>query len=133
MHNKFSIQDQGYNKHEVAEFVDEVIKVIDELNHEHKTTLTENQLLKEQLNRFDEIKEQIKETLQTAQDVATDIKTQALLEQTSILNNAHQEARRVVTEKISQATQLDTEISMYKAKLRSIINSQLEMLDILEK
>lgn len=128
MHNRFSTEEAGYNKQEVMGFIDEVITVLDELNREHKKAMNENQLLRDQLGRFDEIKEQIKDILLTAQTVASDIKTQALQEQSLILDNAHQEARKVVTEKLNQANKLDHEISIYKARLRSIITSQLEML-----
>jgi cell division initiation protein len=132
MNDNFSIQENGYNKDEVKVFIDDVITMLDELNRDHKQTVTENQLLRDQLSRFDEIKAQINEVLLSAQTVASDIKTQALAEQATILNNAHTEARRVVSEKLVQANDLEQQINVYKARLKSIITSQLELLDDIE-
>jgi cell division initiation protein len=132
MNDNFSIQENGYNKDEVKVFIDDVITMLDELNRDHKQAVTENQLLRDQLSRFDEIKAQINEVLLSAQTVASDIKTQALAEQATILNNAHTEARRVVSEKLVQANDLEQQINVYKARLKSIITSQLELLDDIE-
>jgi len=131
--DKFKTQYRGYNKAEVIAFIDEVINMLDALNVEHKQLIKENGILREQIGRFDDIKVQINETLVSAQTVASDIKSQAIKQQEFIIRTAEHNANKVLTEKLREANKLDQEIAVYKAKLKTVINSQLEMLEYVDK
>ena len=93
---EFGTAPMGYRKRDVDSFVDEVHRSLRELWEERTDTREELEVLKERLTRFEQLEEQLKNTLLLAQDSAEKAQEQARRESELILREAGQKSRDIV-------------------------------------
>lgn len=137
IHNKeFARSFRGYNEDEVNEFLDHVIKDYEALMRDKKSLEEQVSQLKERLTRFENIEESLSKSILVAQETAEDVKTNARKEAQLIVKEAEKNADRIVNEALMRSREISLELdnlqkqaSVYRARFRSLIQAQLEMLD----
>lgn len=150
---KFSKTLHGYNPKEVNAFLDEVIIHVDKLVKEKNflvKEIKEKDLLVSELNsdkkelldhiaRYQNIEMTMNKAIVAAQDSGEQIRQIARQERDMIINEARSNANRIVSDALIRAekteietVQLRKNITVFKRRLRSIIESQLEVVDDIE-
>ncbi|MEO6867380.1 MAG: DivIVA domain-containing protein [Gaiellales bacterium] len=86
----------GYKQRDVDQFVDEVQRSLRQLWEDRSDTREENERLKERLTRFEQIEDQLKNTLLLAQDSAEKAHEQARRESELVMREAGQKSRDIV-------------------------------------
>jgi cell division initiation protein len=86
----------GYKPRDVEHFVDEVQRSLRDLWQERSDVREDNERLKERLARYEQLEEQLKNTLLLAQDSAEKAHEQARRESELILREAGQKSRDIV-------------------------------------
>lgn len=93
---EFGTAPVGYRKRDVDHFVDEVQRSLRDLWQERGDLREEAERLKERLERFEQIEDQLKNTLLLAQDSAEKAHEQARRESELLLREAGQKSRDIV-------------------------------------
>ncbi len=137
---------RGYDPEEVNKFLDKVIVQVEEMiknGKEKDAKLTalvkENNRLQEKIEQYERMQESLKETLIMAQKTSEQVKLSAHEESEMIINDAKKNANRIVNEALLKAEKTEDEaimlrrnIKIFKKRLRTLIESQLEMVDEIE-
>lgn len=133
---KFSTALRGYRKEEVNKFVDDVIKQVEEMLSDLKKKDLEIAELKNSLEKYKNLEDTLNKAIYLAEDTSSQMKKQARDESESIINDAKKNASRIVNEALMQAEKTQMEnlalkrnIITFKKRLRSILESQLELVD----
>lgn len=142
----FGVQFRGFNREEVDEFLDIVVRDYEDLvrsNHEKDQHIKN---LEERLNYFDEIKDSLSQSVLIAQDTAERVKQAANDSSHNIIQQAEQDARLLdeakykANEILRQATdnakkvaveteELKNKSRVFHQRLKSTIESQLAIVD----
>ena len=133
---KFSKQMMnGYSVDEVDEFLDELTVDYEKLykeNNEYKSKLDNIEV---ELERYKKIEATLNNTLVMAQNTAEEVKNVAKQQAEQILNNAEAEAKQSLVEieheismKQKELDDMEKQFDVYKAKMESLLISQLELL-----
>ncbi|NLM62915.1 MAG: DivIVA domain-containing protein [Mollicutes bacterium] len=147
---KFKRSLRGYDPKEVNEFLDQVIKqvekMIDEIKErdarivELEKTVAENARLKEKLKQYERMEETLNKAILMAQKTSEQIKLAAHKESSVLLEEAKQNANRIINDALLRAEKTELEASMlqrnvniFKRRLKEIIETQLELVDDIEK
>ena len=132
---KFRTVFHGYDKYEVQEFLDEVIKNYDSLLKKSKKTEEENQKLLEQIAYYQKIEDTMNRAIYTAEAAGDQIKSSARREAESLITEARHNANRIINDALlkaekaqSHADQLRRNTNILKRRLRQIIENQLEVI-----
>ena len=133
---KFSTALRGYRKEEVNKFVDDVIKQVEEMLSDLKKKDLEIAELKNSLEKYKNLEDTLNRAIYLAEDTSSQMKKQARDESESIINDAKKNASRIVNEALMQAEKTQMEnlalkrnIITFKKRLKSILESQLELVD----
>lgn len=143
---KFKKTLHGYNPKEVNAFLDDIIvqvdKMVAELRAKEEIIVglqTEKSTLIGQINRYREMEVTMNRTIVSAQDSSEHIRRIAKQESDMIIGEARNNANRIVSDALLRAerteyevSQIRKNISIFKRKLRSVIESQLEVVDEIE-
>jgi cell division initiation protein len=143
---KFNKTLHGYDPKEVNAFLDDVIIQVDRMVKELKqrdeeviSLKKEINSLNEQINRYKMIESTMNKTIVAAQDSGDQLRRIARQESDMIVNEARNNANRIVSDALMRAEKVEFEsarlrknISIFKKKLRSVIESQLEVVDEIE-
>lgn len=147
---KFNRTLRGYDPVEVNAFLDQVIgqvekmvsegKVKDAKIRELKNLELENRNLREKLAQYERMENTLNKAILMAQKTSEQIKLNAIRESETILEDAKRNASRIVNESLLRAEKTEMEanmlkrnINIFKRRLRSIIEQQLEMVNDIEK
>ena len=147
---KFNRTLRGYDPVEVNAFLDQVIgqvekmvsegKVKDAKIRELKNVELENKALREKLMQYERMENTLNKAILMAQKPSEQIKLNAIKESETILEDAKRNASRIVNESLLRAEKTEMEanmlkrnINIFKRRLRSIIEEQLEMVNDIEK
>lgn len=143
----FGVQFRGFNREEVDEFLDIVVRDYEDLvrsNHEKDQHIKN---LEERLSYFDEIKDSLSQSVLIAQDTAERVKQAANDRSNNIIKQAEQDAQRLLDEAkykaneiLRQATdnakkvaveteELKNKSRVFHQRLKSTIESQLAIVD----
>ena len=143
----FGVQFRGFNREEVDEFLDIVVRDYEDLvrsNHEKDQHIKN---LEERLSYFDEIKDSLSQSVLIAQDTAERVKQAANDRSHNIIQQAEQDAQRLLDEAkykaneiLRQATdnakkvaveteELKNKSRVFHQRLKSTIESQLAIVD----
>ena len=143
----FGVQFRGFNREEVDEFLDIVVRVYEDLvrsNHEKDQHIKN---LEDRLSYFDEIKDSLSQSVLIAQDTAERVKQAANDRSHNIIQQAEQDAQRLLDEAkykaneiLRQATdnakkvaveteELKNKSRVFHQRLKSTIESQLAIVD----
>jgi len=147
---KFNRTLRGYDPVEVNAFVDQVIgqvekmvsesKAKDAKINELKSLEAENDRLKEKLAQYERMESTLNKAILMAQKTSEQMKMTAIKESETILEDAKRNASRIINEALLRAEKTEMEanmlkrnINIFKRRLRSIIEAQLEMVNDIEK
>ena len=142
---RFSIVPNGYDIDEVNNFVDVVIKRLEKLNSENASYLSELSKLKEEVQKSKNIsssnyESQVTQAIIAANETANRMKQVAKDEATLIVNEAKDNATAIVHEALvnAQKTEQDAEllkknVSVYMARVKSLTEAQLKLLEDMDK
>ena len=138
---KFSKQMMnGYNVEEVDDFLDELTEDYEKLYKEVADNKNKLQDLEESISKYKNIETTLQTTLVMAQSTADDMKNAAKKEAEQIVCEAQAEAKQAAMEleqeiilKKKELDDLEKQFDVYKAKMESLLISQLELLKEVNK
>lgn len=125
----------GYNTQEVHEFMNLLLKDYEKLYKENIEYKDKFAILNQGIQHYKSIEDTIQNALVVAQKTADSIKQNAQAEAGNIIKEAELNARKSVedinqqiTEKNRQLDEAQKQFDVYKAKMESLLISQLEIL-----
>ena len=132
---KFTRTLRGYDPVEVNSFLDKVIKQVElmvgELNEKDE---------KQKLEQYRRTEETMNKAIMMAQKTSDQMRIAAHNEAEAILDDAKRNANRIVNEALLRAEKTEHEanmlkrnINIFKRRLRSIIEAQLELVDEIDQ
>ena len=121
--NKFDTSFRGYNKEQVKAYFDHVIKQYENLLNEKKAVDKQLELVKERLAHYENIESTLNRAIMTAETAGDEIKRVGNANR--IINDALLKAEKAQ----SDTDKLRRNIILYKNRLKSIIESQLEIIE----
>lgn len=138
---KFSKQMMsGYSVDEVDEFLDEITADYEKLYKESAEAKNKIEDMQEDMAKYKNIESTLNNTLIMAQTAADDVKNLAKQQAEAILNEAQANAKQAVVEleqeiamKQKELEDLQKQFDVYKAKMESLLISQLELLKDVNK
>ena len=147
---KFSRVLRGYDPDEVNSFLDKVIakveamvKEIDEKEKQiasYKVLEEENKKLNDKVAQFSRMEENLKRAILMSEKTSEQIKLTAYQERDIIVGDAKKNANRIVNEALLKAEEIEKEtdnlrrnLIVFKRRLRETLETQLELVDDIEK
>ncbi len=137
---KFGKSIHGYNPIEVNAFVDEVIGQVEEMVRQIQLRDSEIDSLRDKLLHYQAIESTLNRAIYAAEEASDQIKKAARQETNILLEDAKKNASRIVNEALMRAERTEYEaamlqknISIFKRRLRSIIEAQLETVDEIDQ
>ena len=138
---KFSKQMMnGYNVDEVDEFLDQITLDYEKLYKENAELKKSNEELIDSMSQYKAVEETLKSTLIMAQSTAEEVKSVAKKEAEQIIKEAETNARASVATleneilmKKKELEDVEKQFDVYKAKMESLLISQLELLKEINK
>ena len=134
MMRRFSIVNNGYNIEEVNQFIDVVIKKLEQLSEDNNNYLMQLEALKKQSSQNADVK--VAKALIAAQETTDKMKELARTEADLIIKEAKDNASAIVHEALISAQKTEQELetlkksySVYKTKMESLIKGQLYLLE----
>jgi len=136
---KFRKALRGYNVKEVNAFINEVISQVEKMIAEdnRKTMIINNQ--GKELQNYKSMEEALKKSIVMAEETASQMKKMARMESESIINDAKKNANKIVSDALVRAQKIEAEsailkknISIFKSRLKNIIEQQLQIVDDIE-
>lgn len=136
IHNKeFGRRLRGYDEDEVNEFLDQVIKDYESIIRDNKELQNQILGLQERLNHFSNIEETLSKTIIVAQEAADEVRNNAKKEAQLIIKESEKNADRIINESLSKSRKVSLEVeelkkqaSIYRARFRTLVEAQLELL-----
>jgi len=136
IHNKeFKKGFRGYNEEEVDEFLDKIIKDYEKLyrdNIELKETI---ERISSKLEHYQHMEETLHSTLVIAQETAEEVKLNAKKEMELMTKEAEIRAEKMVENALARVRKLTSEYEelqrqhqVFRARFRTMLQAQLEML-----
>lgn len=130
----------GYSVEEVDEFLDELTIDYEKLYKQSNEANTKIAELEESMEKYKNLESTLNNTLIMAQSTADEIKKAAQQQADQILNDAQGSARerskeldQEITMKTKELDELQKKFDVYKAKMESLLISQLELLKEVNK
>ncbi|MDY4996496.1 MAG: DivIVA domain-containing protein [Bacilli bacterium] len=131
---RFSIVNNGYNIEEVNQFIDVVIKKLEQLSEDNNNYLMQLEALKKQSSQNADVK--VAKALIAAQETTDKMKELARTEADLIIKEAKDNASAIVHEALISAQKTEQELetlkksySVYKTKMETLIKGQLSLLE----
>lgn len=136
---KFSREFSGYNKAEVNEFVNSVIKHTEVILKRIEEQKSEIEELKKQIIHYQDIERSLNLALNNAQSVGDNIRRIASEESKLIIEDAKRNASRIVNDALIRnerielkRQQAERNLRVFKNRLRTIVEQQLEVVEEIE-
>lgn len=137
IHNKtFSKGLRGYVQEEVEQFLEEVVNDYEKIYREHREMEEETDMLRTKLKNYETMETTMTSTLMMAQETAENVKVNARKEAELIIAKAETEKEQMLRDTADslrsaqeQYNQIMADIGVFRAKLRSLLESQLELVD----
>lgn len=137
IHNKeFEKGFRGYNSDEVDAFLAELVGDYETLYRDNREMTDKIEYLEKRLAQYEQMEETMNNTLVLAQETGESVKTAARKEADLIIQEAEQQrkqiledAERSLREGQEKYAIIRNEIAVFRAKMESILTSQLQMLD----
>jgi cell division initiation protein len=137
---KFNTVFRGYDKKQVQNCLDEIIKNYEGLLNKSKNTEAENKRLIEKLSYYERIEETLNRAIFTAENASDQIKNAARRESETMINEARRNASRIINDALlkaekaqDHADQLKRNTNILKRRIKQIIENQLEIINELDK
>ena len=139
---KFSYETNGYNRNEVNEFINDVIKETESIVERVKIQQIQIDALQKELDHYKSIENSLNTTIRKAEETGNGIKKIAREESDIIIEDAKHNATRIINEALMKAEKVEQEreileknLKIFKRKLRIIMEQQkavAEELEVLE-
>lgn len=130
----------GYNPDEVDDFLDEVIKDYEMLFRQASDDKSKIEELNGKLEHYNSIESTLQNTLVMAQSAADEVKNAAEKQAEQIIKEAEGKAResslgieQQISDKKKELENLQKQFDVYKAKMESLLISQLELIKEINK
>jgi len=130
----------GYNPEEVDDFLDEVIKDYESLFRQSSDNKNKIEELNSKLEHYNKIESTLQNTLVMAQSAADEVKRAAEKQAEQIIKEAENKARestmgieQQITDRKKELENVQKQFDVYKAKMESLLISQLELLKDINK
>jgi len=144
---KFTKTLRGYDPNEVNAFIDQIINHVEKMvsdikvkNNKLASLEEENEKLKHKLEQYERMEATLNRAIIMAERTSEQIKLTAHQESETILNDAKRNANRIVNDALLRAEKTEMEadmlrrnVTIFKRRLREIIEAQLEMVNDIEK
>ena len=137
---KFSIVEKGYNQKEVNEFLDIVINRLEKVVAENNKLNLQIEELKKELKENGNAEERLNKAILAVQETSDRMKELARAESQMIIEDAKRNANSITHEALVnaekteyQANCLRKNITVYKNRVKSILESQIEIAEDLDK
>ena len=144
---------KNYTPEQIDQFLDQIIKQVERMIEDNKAKNREIALkdkkiedlnkaahIREKLAQYERMESTLNRAVMMAQKTSDQIKSTAHRESEIILEDAKRNASRIVNESLLKAekTEMEAEmlkrnVTIFKRKLRGLIEAQLEMVDDIEK
>lgn len=136
---RFSITENGYDINEVNRFVDIVIRKLESLNKENNSYKEQLLELEKKLSSSQNIDEKLSSAILAAEEAAEKMKRLAKEESTMMIEDAKRNANAIIHEALVEAEKTQNEtaylkknITVYKNRVKSLLQAQLEITDDLD-
>ncbi len=127
----------GFDKDEVMEFVETIYKDYDKLYKENLTLKDKNNMLSDAIREYKSMEDALRDTVVTAHSISDEIKKNAHKEAENIVREANVQKDEMIAKANveldaikNQIAALKQEFNIYKSKIRSMIQSQIEILEL---
>ena len=137
---KFNTAIAGYKKEEVNKFIDDVINQVENMISNMKSKDLEIEKLKTELEQYKSLESTFNRALLVAEDAGQQIRNSARNESVAIINDAKRNADRIINNALIKAESIDKDaerlrrnIITFKRRLRDILESQIELVDDIDK
>ena len=137
---RFSVVENGYDINEVNRFIDVVIKRLEQLDNEAKEYREKLEDANKKLNEKKLEEDKINKALFAIQETTDRLKNLAKQEADMIIEDARRNANAIIHESLLEASQKQKEtmqmqknITVYKARVKSLLESQLKIIEDLDK
>ncbi len=147
---KFNRTLRGYDPDEVNAFLDQIItKVeqmvadIDEKDAEIeklKSQISDTSRQREKLAQYERMEDTLNRAIMMAQKTSDQLKIAAHRESEIVIDDAKKNANRIVNEALMRAEKIENDsmtlkrnVNIFKRRLKNIIESQLEVIDEIDK
>lgn len=147
---KFNRTLRGYDPEEVNAFLDQVITQVEKMIADGKekdmklvkleSLEQENIRLKEKLEQYQRMESTLNKAIMMAQKTSEQIKVAAIKESETLVEDAKSNASRIVNEALLRAEKTEMEanmlrrnINVFKRRLRDIIQTQMDVINDIEK
>jgi len=136
---RFRTELNGYSKEEVNKFVNTVIREIESNLERIKNQENDIASLKAELLRYHELENRINSAFEQAKTTNDEMRKIAEKEADMIISEARHNASRIVNDALLRAEKtelkkdtLERNMRIYKKKLRSIVEQQMDLVDEIE-
>ena len=133
---KFRTSFSGYNKEDVNAFVSEVILEYESILEKLKNSTREMEYLNKELERYKTLEKSMNETLLVAQEVSANAQKAAIAEGKLIIEDAKNNASKIVNNSLIKAQNIEREaeelkrkVISYKRKFIALVESQMDDVD----
>lgn len=137
---KFSYEENGYNKAEVNKFIDDVITQTESILNRLKRQRNEIANLTKELEVYRNLEKSLNASLLRAEETSTSIKKNAIDEAKLIVNEAKNNASRIVNDALIRADKieikadtLERNIIVFKRRLKLIVDQQQSVIEDIEE
>lgn len=137
---EFTRQFKGYNVEEVDIFLDQISDDLEILMKEHKELEKKLEEVEKSVEQYKAVETTLQDTLIIAQKTAEDVKSVAKKEAEQIITSAQELAKQAVEEmnlsilrQKQKYEKIKQDQNIYKAKMESLLISQLELLSELDE
>ena len=144
---KFSRSINGYNINEVNSFIDDIIKKVENIikeeeNIKKELNLKDNKIneLEKEIEHYKLLEKELNTSIYTAKESGDYIKRLAKTERDAIIMDARKNANRIISDALMRAEKtefnaqlLKKNIDLFKSRVRTMLNQQLDIIDDLDK
>lgn len=138
--NSFDTVFRGYDKEQVKNYLDKVIKEYERLLNEKKDADRKIANLEEKMKNYNNLEDKFTRAILTAENAGDEIKRVARIEAESLMNDAKRNANRIINDALikaekanDEADRLKRNTTLLKRRLKAIIESQLEVIEEMDR
>ena len=135
----FNLEENGYNRSEVNEFLSGIIKQTNDLLEKCKVQAEEIEKIKKDLEIYKDREKSIDEIISKVEVECDELRKNAREERDNIINDAKYNASLIINEallraqKIEDSTKLlESNMKIFKSKLRLLVEQQKEIVEEIE-
>lgn len=136
----FNLEERGYSKSEVQEFIESVTKEYESMLDKLKNADNELTILRHKVAEYKNMETTLNKAVLVAEDSSNQIKKIAREEAKQIVNEAKKNASHIVNDALIKAAEVEAEtdqlkrsLKIYKTRIKQAINEQLVIVDDVDR